>query len=169
MPYQIEVVQRDITKTDTEVIVNAANNNLWMGGGVAGAIKAWGGKSVEEDAMAKGPIMPGEAVFSTAGKLPFKYVIHAAVMGQDLRTSDKLIRQATIASLVTAEKLKVKSIALPAFGTGVGKFPLQACANIMTKAVIGFEGSSSSLERVQFCMLGAAGYGTFEKVLKENH
>ncbi len=168
MPYRIEVVQRDITETDTEVIVNAANNNLWMGGGVAGAIKALGGKSVEDDAMARGPIMPGEAVYSTAGKLPFRYVIHAAVMGQDLRTTAKLIRQATIASLVTAEKLKVKSIALPAFGTGVGKFPLQACANIMTKAVIGFEGSSDSLDRVQFCMLGAAGYMTFQKALKEN-
>lgn len=168
MPYQIELIQGDLTKVDTETIVNAANNNLWMGAGVAGAIKAAGGKSVEEDAMAKGPIMPGEAVFSTAGKLPFKYVIHAAVMGQDLKTSDRLIRQATIASLVTAEKLKVKSIAFPAFGTGVGGFPMQACANIMTKAVIGFEGSSESLERVLFCMFGAAGYQAFDKALKEN-
>jgi O-acetyl-ADP-ribose deacetylase (regulator of RNase III) len=168
MPYQIEVVQGDLTKTDTDVIVNAANNELWMGAGVAGAIKAHGGKSVEEDAMAKGPIMPGEAVFSTAGKLPFKYVIHAAVMGQDLKTSDKLIRQSTIASLVTAEKLQMKSIALPAFGTGVGGFPMQACANIMTRAVIGFEGSARTLERVQFCMLGAAGYQAFDKALKEN-
>ena len=86
MSLRIEVVRGDITKADTEMIVNAANNNFWMGSGVAGAIKAAGGEGIEQEAMAKGPVMPGEAIYTGAGRLPYRGVIHAAVMGQDLRT-----------------------------------------------------------------------------------
>ena len=111
MPLKLEVVKGDITQTDTDAIVNAANNEFWMGAGVAGAIKAAGGQVIEDEAVNKGPVMPGEAIYTCAGKLRFMYIIHAAVMGQDLRTTDKYIRQATIASLNIAEKLKLKSIA----------------------------------------------------------
>jgi len=167
MPFEIEIVRGDITAANVEVIVNAANNNFWMGSGVAGAIKRAGGPSVEEDAMTKGPVMPGEAAFSTAGRLPYSYVIHAAVMGQDLRTNDKLIRQATVASLVLADKLKVKSVAFPAFGTGVGGFPMIACARIMTTAASGFRGLSKHLERVQFCTFDALGFDAFTRAWEE--
>ncbi len=167
MSFEIEIVSGDIIEAKVEVIVNAANNNFWMGSGVAGAIKRAGGPSVEEDAMAKGPVMPGEAVSSTAGRLPYSYVIHAAVMGQDLRTNDKLIRRATVASLVLAEKLKVKSIAFPAFGTGVGGFPMIACARIMTTAANGFKGLSHHLERVQFCTFDALGQEAFTRAVAE--
>ena len=163
MPYTIEVVKGDITRTDTEVIVNAANNEFWMGAGVAGAIKRAGGDVIEQEAMKKGPVMPGEAVYTGAGKLPFRYVIHAAVMGQDLRTTDKLIRQVTIASLNVAEKLKVKSIAFPAFGTGVGGFPISACANIMVSTAGAYSETARSLERVQFCLFDDTGYALFKK------
>ena len=118
----IENIQGDITKCEVDIIVNAANNNFWMGAGVAGTIKAAGGELVEKEAVAKGPVMPGEVVYGTAGKLPFRYIIHAAVMGQDLRTNRELIRKATVASLNLADRLGVKSIAFPAFGTGVGNF-----------------------------------------------
>lgn len=161
MPYQIEIVQRDITTTDTDAIVNAANNHFWMGSGVAGAIKAAGGETIEQQAIAKSPVMPGEAVFTSAGTLRFKYIIHAAVMGQDLHTSDKFIRQATVASLNIAEKLKLTSIAFPAFGTGVGGFPMKACANIMVTAVRGYENKAVSLKRVQFCLFDEYGYHLF--------
>lgn len=161
MPYQIEIVQRDITQTDTEAIVNAANNHFWMGSGVAGAIKAAGGKTIEEQAIAKGPVMPGEAVYTSAGTLRFTYIIHAAVMGQDLRTSDKLIRQATVSSLNIAEKLSLKSIAFPAFGTGVGGFPMKACARLMLTTVKGYESRAVSLERVQFCLFDQYGFQLF--------
>lgn len=161
MPLRIEVVKGDITKTDTEVIVNAANNSFWMGAGVAGAIKAAGGDIIEKEAVRKGPVMPGEAVYTTAGKLPFKLVIHAAVMGQDLRTSDKYIRQATISSLNIAENLNIESIAFPAFGTGVGGFPLKACANIMITAVRGYEPLAKRIRRVQFCLFDEYGYSLF--------
>ncbi|MCK4632673.1 MAG: macro domain-containing protein, partial [candidate division Zixibacteria bacterium] len=82
MSFSIEIIQGDITQVDCEAIVNAANNELWMGAGVAGAIKQSGGQVIEEEAINKGPIMPGQAVFTGAGKLPHKMVIHAAVMGQ---------------------------------------------------------------------------------------
>jgi O-acetyl-ADP-ribose deacetylase (regulator of RNase III) len=167
VPYRIEVVKGDITKVDVEAIVNAANNELWMDSGVAGAIKSAGGEIVEQEAIAKGPIMPGEAVYTTAGKLPYKTVIHAAVMGRDLRTSAKLIRQATIATLNVAEKLKLASLALPAFGTGVGGFPMKACAHIMTQAVNGYQPLAKHLELVLFCLFEEYGYQAFTDALTE--
>ena len=162
MPLKLEVVKGDITQTDTDAIVNAANNEFWMGAGVAGAIKAAGGQVIEDEAVNKGPVMPGEAIYTCAGKLRFMYIIHAAVMGQDLRTTDKYIRQATIASLNIAEKLKLKSIALPAFGTGVGGFPLKACAFIMTTAVNSFTPLASHLDRVQFCLFDDVAFKLFD-------
>lgn len=168
MSYLIEAVKGDITKTNTEAIVNAANNHLWMGAGVAGAIKRAGGDVIESEAVKKGPIMPGEAVYTGAGRLPFKIIIHAAVMGQDLRTSGELIRQATIASLNIAQKLKIESVAFPAFGTGVGGFPMTACANIMIKAVRGYQPLSKNIKRVQFCLFDELGYEAFLDRLKED-
>ena len=165
MPFQIEIVRGDITQTDTDAIVNAANNHLWMGSGVAGAIKAAGGKSIEDQAIAKGPILPGGAVATGAGTLRFKAVIHAAVMGQDLRTSDKLIRQATVASLNVAEELELESVAFPAFGTGVGGFPMKACAHLMVHTVDGYQVLSKSLRRVQFCLFDEYGEMLFREVL----
>jgi O-acetyl-ADP-ribose deacetylase (regulator of RNase III) len=94
-------------------------------------------------------------------------VIHAAVMGQDLRTSDELIRKATIASLNIAERMKIASIAFPAFGTGVGRFPMTACANIMLKAVQGYQTQSKHIERVVFCLFDELGYKVFSDKLKE--
>ena len=167
MPYEIEIVRGDITRADTEAIVNAANNQFWMGSGVAGAIKAAGGDIIEKEAIKKGPVMPGEAVHTTAGKLPFKMVIHAAVMGQDLRTSDKYIRQATISCLNIAEKLGIASIAFPAFGTGVGGFPMKACAHVMLDAVRGYEALSKNINRVQFCLFDEYGFGVFEEKLRK--
>jgi O-acetyl-ADP-ribose deacetylase (regulator of RNase III) len=160
----IEVMRGDITTADTEAIVNAANNEFWMGAGVAGAIKQAGGQVIEEEAMAKGPVMPGDAVWTGAGRLRFKCVIHGAVMGQDLRTTDKLIRQTTFACLNICEKLKLTSVAFPAFGTGVGGFPLKACANIMVNAVRHYESAAKSISRVQFVLFDEAAYAVFSQV-----
>ena len=120
---KIKLIQGDITDQEVDAIVNAANNHLWMGAGVAGAIKRKGGREIEDEAMKKGPIPIGEAVITSAGKLKAKYVIHAAVMGQDLTTNEEYIKNATLNSLKRAEELKIKSIAFLAFGTGVGGFP----------------------------------------------
>ncbi len=166
MPLTIEIVKGDITGANTQAIVNAANNQFWMGSGVAGAIKAAGGQIVEDEAIKKGPVMPGEAVYTSAGKLPFKVVIHAAVMGQDLRTTDKYIRQATIASLNIAESLKLESIAFPAFGTGVGGFPMKACAYVMITAIRGYAARAEHLQRVQLCLFDEYGYKLFTEQLE---
>lgn len=161
------VVQGDITKVKTEAIVNAADNHFWMGSGVAGAIKAAGGTVIEEEAMAQGPVMPGKAVYTGAGNLPFKCVIHGAVMGQGLHTTNTLIRQTTIACLNIADKLKLKSVAFPAFGTGVGGFPLKACANLMVNAVRTWGDLAKHVTEVQFCLYDDLAYGIFKKVVDQ--
>jgi len=166
MSFKIECVIGDITKADVEAIVNAANNHFWMGSGVAGAIKAAGSEIVEREAIKKGPVVPGQAVYGPAGLLPYKVIIHAAVMGQDLRTNDKLIRQATVSSLNIAEQLKIKSMAFPAFGTGVGGFPMKACANLMVAAVFGYQEFAQHLEMVQFCLFDEYGYKFFSESLQ---
>ena len=168
MPLELHIFKGDITTATTDAIVNAANNEFWMGAGVAGAIKRAGGTVIEEEAMAKGPVMPGHAVWTGAGRLRFKYVIHAAVMGQDLRTNDRLIRQATVASLQTAEHLKLASVALPAFGTGVGGFPLKACANIMITTARSFESVAQHLKLIEFWLFDDTAYGVFKAVAEQN-
>jgi len=165
MPLVLEVRQGDITQADTDAIVNAANNHLWMGSGVAGAIKNRGGDAIEKEAISRGPILPGEAIATGAGRLPFRCIIHGAVMGQDLRTTDKLIRQTTIACLNLAEQLGLKSLTFPAFGTGVGGFPMKACARLMIEAVDNWGALAHTLERVQFCLFDDVAYKTFKDTL----
>src|SRR5687767_4484519 len=144
-PLTIEVVDDDIAAQTTDAIVNAANNAFWMGSGVAGAIKSRGGNSIEDEAMAQGPVEPGECVLTSAGRLAAKHVIHAAVMGQDLVTSAALIETATRNALRLADSRGLASIALPAFGTGVGGFPIGECALIMIGTVRAYAAEARSL------------------------
>lgn len=135
----LEVLVGSITAAPAEAVVNAANSDLWMGGGVAGALKTAGGQEIEREAMAQGPIEPGTAVATRAGQLPppIRWVIHAATMsGRDLRTSADLIERATTSALRVAGSLGAHSIALPAMGTGVGGFPMDEAARIMVGAVV---------------------------------
>lgn len=161
---EITIIQGDITTAKVDAIVNAANNHLWMGAGVAGAIKRVGGKIIEDEAVSKGPIPVGSAIETTAGNLNAKYVIHAAVMGQDLVTNDKYIRDATKSVLELCEKLNITSVAFPALGTGVGGFPMDKCAEIMIGEVLNFE--ARSLRKVYFYLLGDAAK-IFEEVYKK--
>lgn len=148
---EVYLHEGDICKVDAEALVNAANNHLWMGAGVAGALKRAGGAQIEREAVAKGPIQIGEAVATTAGELPAKRVIHAAVMGQDLRTGADIIHRATVASLRVATNEGLGSIALPAFGTGVGGFSKQEAARQMVGAVFDFLGGrATTIRRVIF-------------------
>jgi O-acetyl-ADP-ribose deacetylase (regulator of RNase III) len=161
---EIILVHGDIAQQDAEAIVNAANNHLWMGAGVAGAIKRAGGQEIEREAVAKGPIPIGEAAVTGAGRLKARYVIHAAVMGRDLRTDADKIRQATQNSLRRADELALKSVAFPALGTGVGGFPLEECARIMLDVVHGHSASGTSLEHVVFVLYDEPAYQAFERV-----
>lgn len=132
----LEIVAGDITELAVDAIANAANTELRMGAGVAGAIKRAGGTAIEREAMSQGPIEVGQAIVTAGHELRARWVIHAAVMGPDLRTSGEAIAQATAATLACADRLKVHSLALPAFGTGVGGFPAYEAARIMLAEVV---------------------------------
>jgi O-acetyl-ADP-ribose deacetylase (regulator of RNase III) len=159
----ISIVEGDITALEVDAIANAANNHLWMGSGVAGAIKRAGGEEIEREAVQLGPIEVGDAVATSAGRLPARWVIHGAVMGQDLQTNADLVRRTTESCLRAADELGAESIALPAFGTGVGGFPLEECARIMVEAARAHE--PSSLKRIVFAVFGADAKAAFEKTL----
>ena len=160
----IEIRQGDITLSECDAIVNAANNELWMGSGVAGAIKSKGGQIIEDEAQSKGPINPGEAVETTAGALRAKYIIHAAGMGQDLKTTEALIRDSTKSVLRVGEELGINSIAFPAIGTGVGGFDPVKCAEIMIEVVRAF--NSRYVQIAHFVLFDDITFGAFEKTIK---
>jgi O-acetyl-ADP-ribose deacetylase len=155
-----EVVEGDITALEVDAIANAANDHLWMGSGVAGAIKRNGGEEIEREAVSLGPIEVGDAVATGAGRLRARWVIHGAVMGQDLRTDAELVRRTTASCLLIADELGAESLALPAFGTGVGGFPLDECARVMVEAVRAHE--PRSLRRVVFAVFGDEARRAFE-------
>ncbi len=163
----LEIVPGDITELEVDAIVNAANNELWMGSGVAGAIKRVGGEGIEKEAMALAPIAVGDAVATTGGGLKAKWVIHAAVMGQDLKTDAATIARATTSSLTVADRCGAGSIALPAFGTGVGGFPLYACASIMVGEVRRYleDHQKTGIKRVVFSVYSDAIKAAFKNAL----
>lgn len=162
---QLEVVDGDIAALEVDAVANAANDRLWMGAGVAGALRRAGGAEIEREAVGKGPIPLGTAVATGAGSLPARWVLHGAVMGQDLRTDAGLVERTTRACLELAEELGCRSLALPAFGTGVGGFPLPECARIMVGAVSAHE--PSTLERVVFAVFGADARLAFASALED--
>jgi O-acetyl-ADP-ribose deacetylase (regulator of RNase III) len=161
---QLEVAEGDITALEVDAIANAANNALWMGAGVAGAIKRAGGEEIEREAVAAGPIEVGDAVATGAGRLKAEHVIHGAVMGQDLRTSGELIERTTRRCVELADELGCRSLALPAFGTGVGGFPLEECARLMVAAARAYE--PRTLERVVFAVVGEDARRAFDSALE---
>ena len=166
-PLTLEIVDGDIAAETTDAVVNAANNHFWMGAGVAGALKARGGASIEADAMAQGPVEPGECVVTSGGRLSARLVIHAAVMGQDLQTSARIIDRATRNALKTADERGVTSVSLPAFGTGVGGFPLDSCARIIIGVLQASAPSLASVSRVRFVLFGGAAYRQAAQIAAE--
>jgi O-acetyl-ADP-ribose deacetylase len=149
---EIEVLQADVTQLEVDAIANAANTQLMHGGGVAGAISRAGGPDVQRESSEKAPIGLGEAVETGAGEMPARYVIHAATMELGGPTSAEIIERATEATLAKAEELGCRSLALVAFGTGVGGFPLDRAAEIMVGTVRRHD--AGSLERVIFAVHG---------------
>lgn len=166
----IEIIKGDIVAQDTDAVVNAANNYLWMGSGVAGAIKAAGGESIEEEATAQGPIEVGTSVITGAGELAAKYVIHAAGMGQDLKTDEDKIRMAVTSALELAVEKKLESMAFPAIGAGIGVFPVQKAAHIILEAALDFflekvGESGMSLKLVRFVLFDDEAEAAFRSEL----
>jgi O-acetyl-ADP-ribose deacetylase (regulator of RNase III) len=163
-PLTLEIADGDIAAETTDAIVNAANNAFWMGAGVAGALKARGGASIEAEAMAQGPVTPGACVVTGAGRLSARRVIHAAVMGQDLRTSAAVIGEATRNALRAAEKEQLASVALPAFGTGIGGFGLEECARIMIESIRAHASEARTVKLVRLVLFGRQAYHAFVEV-----
>ena len=162
---EIEVQQADVTKLEVDAIANAANTDLRHGGGVAGAISRAGGPSVQDESDERAPIGLGEAVETTGGDMPCRWVIHAATMELGGPTSAEIIRAATASTLVRADQLGARSLALVAFGTGVGGFPLEEAARIEVEEVRRHLDQGSGLERVVFAIRGDDAEGAFQSAM----
>lgn len=163
---KFSIVLGDITKSGTEAIANSANDKLWMGSGVAGAIKKRGGEEIELEAMKKGPIPIGEVAITSAGNLSAKKVIHAVVMGQDLKTSEEYVRNATRNTLIAAEGIPVSSLAMPAFGTGVGHFHADDCSRIMVEETVNALLEAKNLTLVKIVLEDNGTFEIFKKALE---
>jgi O-acetyl-ADP-ribose deacetylase (regulator of RNase III) len=161
----IEVLDTDITTLDVDAIANAANTRLMHGGGVAGAISRAGGPAIQAESNDKAPIGLGEAVETGAGDMPCRWVIHAATMELGGPTDADIIRRATASTLQKADELNAKSLALVAFGTGVGGFSLDEAARLEVEEVRRHLDGDSGLERVVFAVHGAQARTAFEAAL----
>ena len=165
----IEVLDADITTLEVDAIANAANTDLEHGGGVAAAIARAGGPDVQRESRERAPIGLGDAVETTAGAMPARWVIHAATMELGGPTSADIIRRATASTLARAAELGARSLALVAFGTGVGGFPVDEAAGIEVEEVrrhLADQGEDG-LERVVFAVHGPRAREAFERAVDE--
>ena len=160
-------MQGDLTEMDVDAIVNAANNDLQLGGGVAGAIRRKGGAEIQRECDAIGSIPVGGAAITSGGNLKARHVIHAASMQLGGSTAAHALRSSTTYSLRIANQNKLKTIAFPAVGTGIAGFPMQECAEIMLAEAVKHLQGPTSVERVYFVLFDVASLATFEKVWKK--
>ena len=164
---RIEIQQADITGLKVDAIANAANTMLKHGGGVAGAISRAGGPEVQRESDQRAPIGLGEAVATTAGEMPSTWVIHAATMELGGPTSPEVIRRATASTLRLADELGARSLALVAFGTGVGGFPLDEAATIEVEEVNRHIAEGTGLERIVFTVMGDRAQLAFQEAVAD--
>jgi O-acetyl-ADP-ribose deacetylase (regulator of RNase III) len=167
MQTKIYFTRGDITDMAVDAIVNAANTDLVLGAGVAGAIRRKGGRRIEEECDRRGPIALGEAAVTTGGNLKALYVIHAASMRLGGRTSADSLRLSTRHSLLRAEEKGLKTIAFPAVGTGIAGFPMEECAEIMIKELLEHIKTRTSLEKVYFVLFDDAALKVFEDTYRK--
>lgn len=157
----LELAEADITEMTTDAIVNAANANLVLGGGVAGAIRKKGGPEIQQECNKKAPIAVGGAAITTAGDLKAKYVIHAVGPRSGEGNEDEKLKNATLNSLKLADENNLKSIAFPAISTGIFGFPVERCAEIMLKTAIDYLNTETGLQKIVFCLFGKSNYEIF--------
>jgi len=163
----IELLDGDITEMDTDAIVNAANAQLILGGGVAGAIRRKGGPAIQQECNKIGGTYVGGAVITTGGNLKAKYVIHAVGPQMGEGDEDEKLKNATLNSLKLVDKHKLKSVSFPAISTGIFGFPIERCAEIMLQTTIDYLKGATGLKRVVFCLFGRESYAVFEGRLQE--
>jgi len=164
---RIQIIQGDITDMDVDAIVNAANTDLKLGSGVAGAIRKRGGPSIQHECDEHGPITIGEAALTGAGDLKARYVIHAAAMHLGGTVNRESLESSTINSLIKASEKNVHTLAFPAVGTGVGGFSVEECANIMLTTVLEYLcNEETSIEKVYFVLFDDRAYEIFKETLE---
>ncbi|HVB86029.1 MAG TPA: macro domain-containing protein [Candidatus Dormibacteraeota bacterium] len=163
----IEIMLGDLTEMDTDAIVNAANNDLKLGGGVAGAIRRKGGPQIQAECDEIGTILLGGAAITSGGKLKARHVIHAASMELGGRTSAHTLRSSTAHSLRIATQNGLKTIAFPAVGTGIAEFPVRECAEIMLRESIRHLNGDTTIEKLYFVLYDEEALATFQEVFTE--
>ena len=163
---EIELIQGDITESDTDAIVNAANSFLMMGAGVAGAISAKGGPGIQEECNKIGGCSVGDAAVTSGGSLKAKYVIHAVGPQWGEGKEDVKLRNATINSFKRAEELQLASIALPALSTGIFDFPIDRAARIILRAICDYLNKPTRIQRVVLILFDSGGFDIFRKTLE---
>jgi len=161
----LELVEGDITEMDTEAIVNAANANLVLGGGVAGAIRSKGGPEIQNECDKIGGTFVGGVVKTTGGNLKAKYVIHSVGPRMGEGNEDEKLRNATLNSLKLADEENIKSISFPAISTGIFGFPIVRCSQIMLQTTIDYLKGQTGIEKVVFCLFGQDSLNVFENQL----
>ena len=163
----LELVEGDITEMETEAIVNAANAQLVLGGGVAGAIRRKGGPQIQAECHKIGGTFVGGAVITTAGKLKARHVIHAVGPRMGEGDEDQKLTNATLNALKVADQNHLKSLAFPAISAGIFGFPIERCAKIMLQTTMNYLNGQTGLERVVFCLFGRDSCDVFQKRLQE--
>lgn len=162
---RIKLAKGDITDLDTDVIVNAANAQLIMGGGVAGAIRRKGGPKIQEECNKIGGTHVGGAVITTGGNLKAKYVIHAVGPRMGEGNEDEKLKNATLNSLKLMDEKKLKTIAFPAISTGIFGYPIEKCAEIMIATSKEYLSADTQIQEVIFCLYSKNDYDVFKKEL----
>lgn len=163
---RIEIRQGDITEENVDAIVNPANTDLILGAGVAGAIRSKGGHTIVKECQAHGPVPLGGAAVTSAGKLPARLIIHAAVMTWGGKPTKESIQEATYNSLKAATKRGLETVSFPALGTGVGGFPMEESAEIMVKTTLQFLAENATPKKVRFVLLDEQGVKVFQEVVE---
>jgi O-acetyl-ADP-ribose deacetylase (regulator of RNase III) len=161
----LTIRQGDLTAATTDAIVNAANNDLLLGGGVAGAIRTKGGPSIQEECRRHGPVRIGEAAITGGGELAARYVIHAASMKLGGLTSEQGLRDSTRNALRLANEYQLESIAFPAIGTGIAGFPLERCAEVMLEEIRSHLDRETTLSRIEIVLFDAPALAVFNETL----
>ena len=159
---RVVIIAGDLVEQEVDAIVNAANNDLQLGGGVAGAIRRSGGPSIQEECDAHGPVMVGEAAITGAGKLRARFVIHAASMALGGRTSRSSLRSSMDHAFRLARQNHVTSIAVPAVGTGIAGFPIDECARVMAESLSRSLSGGWQVSEVRFVLFREDSKHTFE-------
>ena len=158
---RIVIISGDLVEQHVDAIVNAANNDLVLGAGVAGAIRTRGGATIQQECDAHGPIQVGEAAITGGGELPSRYVIHAASMGLGGATTSQSLRSSMDHAFRLARENHVLTIAIPAVGTGIARFPMDECANIMAASLRDALMGGWTPDEVRFVLFGDAAKEAF--------